>query len=131
MDSSRRTSIKAAKNSKWPAYVIVCIANFEKDQAIKSVHYVAQMMCLKKKNVFFYQNISPCHKTMTTMGKIHVLHFELLPHSLYSPDLYHSDFYLYTDVKKCSQERDLNWMKLIAETVLKKRWNVLVRGRLK
>ena len=42
---------------------------------------------MKKKKVLFHQANAPCHKLITTMAKLHELHFELLPHLPYSPDL--------------------------------------------
>ena len=41
----------------------------------------------KKKKVFFYQDNTPCHKSIVTMAKLHELHSQLLPNSPYSPDL--------------------------------------------
>ena len=46
---------------------------------------------MKKKNVHFYQNNAPCHKSIAKMAKLREWHFELLPHPPYSPDLVHSD----------------------------------------
>ena len=37
---------------------------------------------------------------MKTMGKLSELGYELLPHSLYSPGLALSDYWLFTDLKK-------------------------------
>ena len=45
------------------------------------------------------------------MGKLYELHFDLLPHPPYSPDLPPSDFYLFADIKECSRQRDLAPMK--------------------
>ena len=42
---------------------------------------------IKKKKVLFHQGNAPCHKSIATMEKLHELHFKLLPHLPYSPDL--------------------------------------------
>ena len=51
------------------------------------------------------------------MVKLNVLSFELLPHSLYSPDLAPSDSWLFADLKKMLQRKrfDSN-EEVIAET---------------
>ena len=58
---------------------------------------------MKKKKVFFYQNNAPCHKSIATMAKLHELHFELLPHPPYSPDLVTSEYDLLADLKRMLQ----------------------------
>ena len=42
---------------------------------------------MKKKKVLFHQDNAPCHKLIAMMAKLHELHFKLLPHPPYSPDL--------------------------------------------
>ena len=42
---------------------------------------------MKKKKVLFHQDNALCLKSITTMAKLHELHFELLPHLPYSSDL--------------------------------------------
>ena len=37
------------------------------------------------------------------MAKLHELHFELLPHPLYSPDLSPSNYWLFADLKRMLQ----------------------------
>ena len=58
---------------------------------------------MKKKKVLFHQDNVPCHKLITTMAKLHELHFELLLHSLYSPDLTPSNYWLFVDLKRIPQ----------------------------
>ena len=55
---------------------------------------------MKKKKVLFLQANASCHKSIATMEKLHKLHFELLPHPPYSPDLASSDYYLFANLKK-------------------------------
>ena len=50
-----------------------------------------------KKKVFFHQDNAPCHKSISTMTKLFELHFKLLPHPLYSPDLYFFKSYCQLD----------------------------------
>ena len=55
---------------------------------------------MTKKTILFHQDNAPCHKSIKTMAKLHELHFELLPHPPYSPDLAPSDYWLFADLKK-------------------------------
>ena len=59
-----------------------------------------------KKKVFFYQNNVPCYKSIATMEKLHELHFELLLHPPYSPDLTPATTGCLQTSKECSRERD-------------------------
>jgi histone-lysine N-methyltransferase SETMAR len=54
---------------------------------------------LQKKNIFFYQDNAPAHKSVLVMGKLSDLHYELLEHPPYSPDLAPSDFSLCPKLK--------------------------------
>ena len=51
---------------------------------------------MKKKKVLFHQDNAQCYKSIAKMAK---LHFELLPHPPYSPDLGPSGYYLLADLK--------------------------------
>ena len=55
---------------------------------------------MKKRKVLFHQDNAPCHKSIAIMGKLHELHFELLSHLSYSPDMTSSDYYLFADLKR-------------------------------
>ena len=66
---------------------------------------------MKKKKVLFHQDNVPCHKSITMMEKLHELHFELLPHPFYSPDLGPVTTGCLQSSKECSRERDLTPMK--------------------
>ena len=55
---------------------------------------------MKKKKVLFHQDNASYHKTIAMMAKLHELHFELLLHSFYSPDLAPSDYWLFADLKR-------------------------------
>lgn len=50
--------------------------------------------------LLFHLENTACHKSIATMAKLHELHFELLPHPPYSPDLAPSDYYLFADLKR-------------------------------
>jgi hypothetical protein len=54
---------------------------------------------LQKKKIIFYQDNAPAHKSVLAVGKLRDLHYELLGHLLFSPDLAHSDFYLFPKLK--------------------------------
>jgi histone-lysine N-methyltransferase SETMAR len=49
----------------------------------------------KRKKIIFHQDNALAHKSVLAMGKIRDLHYELLKHPHYSPDLALSDFYLF------------------------------------
>ncbi|GFY15494.1 mariner transposase [Trichonephila clavipes] len=55
---------------------------------------------LPKKKVLFYQDNVPAYKSIIAMAKINELKLEFLPHSLYSPYLAPSDYYLFPNLKK-------------------------------
>jgi transposase len=53
---------------------------------------------LQKKNIF-YQDNAPAHKSVLAMGKLRDLHYELLEHPHYSPDLAPSVSYIFPKLK--------------------------------
>lgn len=55
---------------------------------------------LAKKKVLFHQDNAPANKCAVVMAKLYELHYELVPHPPYSPDLAPSDYYLFPDLKK-------------------------------
>jgi histone-lysine N-methyltransferase SETMAR len=54
---------------------------------------------LRKKKIFFYRDNAPAHKSVLAMKKLRDLHYELLEHPPYFPDLAPSDFYLFPKLK--------------------------------
>ena len=58
---------------------------------------------MKKKKVLFYQDNAPCHKSIATMAKLYELHFKLLLHPPYYPDLAPSDYWVFVDLKRMLQ----------------------------
>ena len=54
----------------------------------------------EEEKMLFHQDNAPCHKTIATMAKLHVLHFEFLLHPPYSPDLAPSNYQLLVDHKR-------------------------------
>jgi histone-lysine N-methyltransferase SETMAR len=54
---------------------------------------------LQKKKIIFHQDNAPTHKSVLAMGKLRDMHYELLEHPSYSPDLAPSDFYLFPKLK--------------------------------
>jgi len=53
----------------------------------------------KRKKIIFHQDNAPAHKSVLAMGKLRDLHYELLKHPPYSPDLAPSDFCLFPKLK--------------------------------
>ena len=53
----------------------------------------------KEKKIIFHQDNAPAHKSVLAMGKLRDLHYKLLEHPPYSPDLAPSDFYLFPKFK--------------------------------
>jgi histone-lysine N-methyltransferase SETMAR len=54
---------------------------------------------LQKKKIIVHQDNAPTHKSVLAMGKLRDLHYELLEHPPYSPDLAPSDFCLFPELK--------------------------------
>jgi histone-lysine N-methyltransferase SETMAR len=54
---------------------------------------------LQKKSIIFHQENATAHIIVLAMGKLRDLHYELLEHPPYSPDLDPSDFYLFPKLK--------------------------------
>ena len=95
----------------WNAQCILFFDYLEKGRTISSEYYIVLSVRLKeeitpkrpqmkKKNLLFYQDNAPCHKSIATMAKLHELHFEWLPHPPSSPDLPPSDYWLFAELKK-------------------------------
>jgi histone-lysine N-methyltransferase SETMAR len=53
----------------------------------------------KRKKIVFHQDNSPAYKSVVAKGKLRDLHYELLEHPPYSPDMALSDFYLFPRLK--------------------------------
>jgi len=53
----------------------------------------------KRKKITFRQDSALAHKSVFAMGKLRDLHYELLQHPPYSPDLAPSDFFLFSKLK--------------------------------
>ena len=59
----------------------------------------------------------PYHKSMATMANFHELHFQLLRHSPYSPDLALSEYHLLAELKRMLQGKRFGFNEeVIAET---------------
>jgi histone-lysine N-methyltransferase SETMAR len=54
---------------------------------------------LQKKKIIFHQDNALTHKHVLAMEKLRDLHYELLEHPPYSPDLAFSAFYLFQKLK--------------------------------
>ena len=54
---------------------------------------------LQKKKIIFHHDNAPVHKSVLAMGKSRDLHYELLEHPPYSPDLAPTDFHLFPKLK--------------------------------
>jgi len=55
---------------------------------------------LAKKKVLFHHDNAPAHSSSIATAKLVELHYELLPHPPYSPDLAPCDFFLFPNIKK-------------------------------
>ena len=97
----------------WDVQGILFIDYLEKGKTIHSKYYIALLVNLKeeiakkrpqmKKKVLFHQDNVLYHKSITTIAKPHELHFKLLPHPPYSPDLAPSNYWLFADLKRMLQ----------------------------
>ena len=100
----------------WDAQDILFIDYLEKG-TINSEYYTALLVRLKeeitkkkkkrpkmkKKKGLFHQDNAQGLKSIATMAKLHELHFELLLHPPYSPDLVPNDYWLFPDLKRMLQ----------------------------
>lgn len=95
----------------WDSKGIIMVDYLTKGKTINSEYYIKLLIRLKeeialkrpgmqKKKILFHQDNAPIHKSYATMSKLDELHFELLPHPPYSPDLAPSDYFLFSDLKK-------------------------------
>ena len=112
----------------WDVQGILFISYLEEGRTINSKYHIALLVRLKegmtkkqpqmkKKKLFFHRDNAPCHKLIAMIAKLHELHFELLPHSSYSPDLPPSDYWLFADLKRTLQEKRFGYNeKLMSET---------------
>jgi histone-lysine N-methyltransferase SETMAR len=91
----------------WDAEGILFIDYLEKGKTITGKYYSNLLTRLdekirekrhglqKKKKIIFQHANAPAHKSVLAMGKLRDLHYELLAHPPYSPDLAPSDFCLF------------------------------------
>jgi hypothetical protein len=86
----------------WDAEGILFIDYLEKGKTITGEYYSSlltkldEKICekstgLQKKNIIFYQDNAPAHRSVLAMRKLRNLHYELLEHPPYLLDLAPSD----------------------------------------
>lgn len=112
----------------WDAHGILLIDYLEKGSTITGKYYRALLdqlidaikkkrPHLKKKKVLFLQDNAPVHTALDTMLKLREIHFELVDHPPYSPDLAPSDFFLFPNLKKwLAGKRFISNEEVITET---------------
>jgi histone-lysine N-methyltransferase SETMAR len=94
----------------WDAEGILFIEYLEKGKTITKEYYSHLLTRLdekirkkrpglQKKKIIFNQDNASAHKSVLAMGKLRDLHYELLEHPPYSPDLAPSDFSLFPKLK--------------------------------
>ena len=132
----------------WDVQGILFIDFLEKGRTINSEYYIALFVRLEEeiaKNIGHKWRrksvLSPRHKSIATRAKLHELHFELLLHQTYSPDLAPSDYWQFIDLEgmlqgkrfgsneevksqteACFEAKDKSFYKKGIE-LLEKRWN--------
>ena len=100
----------------WDAQSILYIDYLDNGRTINSEQYIALVVHLKEeiakkwpqmkmKKVLFHQDNAPYQKSITSMTKLHELHFELIPYPSYSPDLAPGDCWLFADLKRMFQRK--------------------------
>ena len=94
----------------WDADGILFVDYLEEGKTISGEYYYnflnrldekirKKSLGLQNKKIIFHQNNAPAHKSVLAMGKLRDLHYELLEHPPYSPDLAPSDFYIFPKLK--------------------------------
>lgn len=95
----------------WDENGILFVDYLEKGKTITGAYYASLLERLKKevtakrpglakKKILFHHDNAPAHTSMVVMAKMHELHFDLVPHPPYSPDLAPCDFFLFPVLKK-------------------------------
>lgn len=95
----------------WDAHGILLIDYLEKGKTITGKYYASLLdqlnyeikrkrPHLNKKKVLFHQDNAPSHTSRIAAAKFDDLHYELLKHPPYSPDLAPCDFFLFPNLKK-------------------------------
>jgi histone-lysine N-methyltransferase SETMAR len=103
----------------WDAEGILFIDYIEKGKTLTGEYYSNLLTRLdekiwekrprkKKKKIIFHQDKTFAHKNILAMGKSRDLHYELLGHPPYSPDLAFSDFYIFPKLKIAGQRFSSN-----------------------
>ena len=94
----------------WDSQGIILVDYLEKGKTITGGYYATLLDRLNseikekrpgmaRKQVLFHQDNAPAHTSAISMAKIHELHYKLIPHPPYSPDLAPSDFFLFPNMK--------------------------------
>lgn len=94
----------------WDSNGILMIDYLPKGQTINGEYYANLLdklqECIEqrrpglaRKKIFFHQDNARVHTCLKAMAKINELHYDLLPHPPYSPDLAPSDFHLFPKLK--------------------------------
>lgn len=95
----------------WDAKGIILIDYLQTGTTINAQYYCTLLEKLKtkiaekrpqmkRKKFLFHHDNAPCHTAKFTTEKLAKLHFQLVPHPPYSPDLAPSDFFLFPNLKK-------------------------------
>ena len=90
----------------WDVQGILFIDYLEKRKPINSEYYITLLLRLKEEIAKKWLQMNKkkdnalCHKLIATMAILHELHFKLLPHPTFPPDLPPSD---YPDLKRMLQ----------------------------
>lgn len=95
----------------WDARGIIHIDYLQKGKTITGEYYanlldhfnkvlMEKRPHLTKKKILFHQDNARVHTCAIAMAKFHELHYELLSHPPYSPDLAPCDYFLFPNLKK-------------------------------
>lgn len=95
----------------WDARGVIHVDYLEKGKTITGAYYVdllgrfnadlkKKRPHLAKKKVLFHHDNAPAHTSAVATAKLVELHYELLPHPPYSPDLAPCDFFLFPNLKR-------------------------------
>ena len=115
---TRTSASKVLASIFWDMLCILFINYLEKGRTINIEYYRTLLVHLNeeiskkqpqlKKKMLFYQDNAPCWSQWSQ--KLHKLHFELLLHPPYSPDLAPTNYWLFADLKrKPGKEIWLQW----------------------
>jgi Transposase. len=102
----------------WDSQGVIHIKYLEKGKMITGMHYAELLRQfevelqkkqphLAKKKVLFHHDNTPAHTSAVATAKLVELHYELLHHAPYSPDLVPCNFFFVSKLEKVTRQTEI------------------------